>query len=123
MAIPLPRNRRTLDRHRVPVAMSGAVEFLWPRRRGQKFHARLRDVSYAGLSIILEDDIEGLEVGECLTGLSVKVDGIRFRGELLVMHITPGPQSGSACGGLFYPHADADVLALREAVRQLEGPR
>jgi len=53
----------------------------------------------------------------------VTIDGVRFRGELLVMHITPSPESGSVCGGLFYPAGDADVLALRKLVRRLESLR
>jgi hypothetical protein len=90
---------------------------------GAAVQARVRDVSFAGLSLEVPDDLPGLEVGASLRGLHGDVDGIRFRGELLVMHITPSPRSGSLCGGLFYPAGDADVLALRKLVRRLESVR
>lgn len=123
MAIPLPRSRRTLDRHRVSDRHPSSAEFRWPERRGATFPARVRDVSFAGLSLQVSDDLPGLEIGVTLKGLQVVVDGIRFRGELLVMHLTPSPESGSVCGGLFYPAGDADVLALRKVVRRLESSR
>lgn len=123
MAIPLPRSRRTLDRHRVPDSLTSSAEFHWPGRKGEIFHARLRDVSFAGLSLQVTEQLPGLEIGECLRNLQVTFDGIRLRGELLLMHITPLSESGSVCGGLFYPAGDADVLALRKVVRRLESLR
>lgn len=120
MAIPMPRTRRTLDRHRVIEGLSAQVEFRWPGRKGGPVQARLRDVSYAGLSLSLTEALPGLEVGDCLEGLAIQVDGIRIHGELLVMHMTPSSKTGIVCGGLFYPAGDEDVLALRRAVRRLE---
>jgi hypothetical protein len=120
MAIPMPRTRRTLDRHRVHEGIAAEATFPWPARNGRPVVARLRDVSYAGISLVLRESLPGLEVGECLKGVSVSLDGVHFGGELLVMHLTPAPQGGVLCGGLFYPVRDADVLALRKSVRRLE---
>ena len=120
MAIPMPRTRRTLDRHRVNDGLGARVVFRWPDRKGIPVEAKLRDVSYAGLSLSLSEALPGLEVGDCIKGLSVDLDGTRIHGELLVMHVTPSSKTGLVCGGLFYPAGDADVLALRRVVRRLE---
>ncbi len=123
MAIPMPRTRRTLDRHRVHEGIRAEATFLWPARSGRRVVAALRDVSYAGISLVLAERLPGLEVGECLKGVNVALDDIHFGGELLVMHLTPSPSGGILCGGLFYPVRDADVLALRRVVRRLETGR
>lgn len=123
MAIPMPRTRRTLDRHRVHEGIAAEATFRWPARNGRPVIAQLRDVSYAGVSLVLGEELPGLEVGECLKGVNVSLDGVHFGGELLVMHLTPSPQGGILCGGLFYPVRDADVLALRKVVRRLETGR
>lgn len=120
MAIPMPRTRRTLDRHRVHDGISAEARFQWPARKGLPVVARIRDVSYAGISLVLGESLAGLEVGECLKGVNIALDDVHFAGELLVMHLTPSPQGGILCGGLFYPVRDADVLALRKVVRRLE---
>lgn len=120
MAIPLPRSRRTLDRHRIPDATTSHAEFRWPQRNGETHAARLRDISFAGISLQVDHELPGLEVGASLKALKVHVNGIHFRGELLLLHVTPSPEGGWICGGLFYPTGDADVLALRKLVRRFD---
>ena len=65
-------------------------------------------------------EILGLEVGEIVRGIDAVVAGRSFRGDLLALHLTPDNSPGAACGGLFYPESDEDLITIRLVVRSLE---
>jgi len=113
-------NRRKADRHALPPDSGASVSFRWPDRRGAEMTLPLRDVSKAGLSFFLGSEMPGLDIGECLRGFEVRGLGHVFRGELLVMHITPKAGATGLVGGLFYPASDDDLLRMRDLVRHLE---
>lgn len=113
-------DRRSIDRHRLPEDSGAHVVLQDPGRRGLDGLLALRDVSFSGLSVILDREMPGLEVGDCLRGVEVRAMGRTFRGELLVMHLTPDASQGSVCGGFFYPSTDDDLLELRALVLALE---
>jgi hypothetical protein len=78
-------------------------------------------MSAAGLSIVLEHELPGLEPGSRLDGATVRVGQRVFRADLLVMHVTPGPTRGAICGVLVYPVEDGDLLTLRDVIADLDG--
>lgn len=113
-------DRRSLDRHRLPEDSGAHVVLRDPRRQELEGILALRDVSFSGLSVILDREMPGLDVGDCLQGVEVRAMGRTFHGELLVMHLTPDRSQGSVCGGLFYPTTDDDLLELRALVLALD---
>lgn len=119
MAIPLPRSRRTLERHRVPESRESCATFRWPETDGSVVTAGIHDLSYAGISLVFAEDAPPFRVGALLRSVELRVNGTTFSGEILVMHVTPAPGAGTVCGGLFYPLRDEDVLALRRVVANL----
>jgi len=112
--------RRHQRRYRIPEGVDGSVRFTFPHRSGRDIRMTLRDMSRSGLSFHIDEDLDGLDVGDLLGGLEIRLDRHRIRGELLVMHLTPDSRNGSVCGGLFYPASDGDLLAYRALVGDLE---
>ncbi len=115
-----PVNRRRHDRHRLPQSADARAEFGYPDPDGHPCTMPVRDVSASGLSIVLAHELPGLEPGSRLDGATVRVGMRSFRADLLVMHVTPGPERGAICGALVFPLEDADLLTLREVVADLE---
>ncbi len=111
-------NRRRADRHRVPGDTEAVVSILGAP--GLEGTYALRDISLSGMSFVVSHEIRPLEAGDSIRPVEVRALGHVFRGELLVMHLTPGPEPGAVCGGLFYPETDEDLLAARSLVRVLE---
>jgi hypothetical protein len=114
------RNRRLQKRYPLPADAGATLKFCHPGAGGPAFTASVRDVSLSGLSFILPSEIPGLHVGEIVRGMEAVIAGRSFRGDLLAMHLTPGNFGGSACGGLFYPESDEDLITIRLVVRALE---
>ena len=114
------RNRRLQKRYPLPADVGATLKFCHPGVEGPAFTASVRDVSLSGLSFILPSEIPGLSVGSIVRGVEASIVGRCFRGDLLAMHLTPGNFGGSACGGLFYPESDEDLITIRLVVRALE---
>jgi len=113
------RNRRLQKRFPLPAGAGAVLRFCHPAG-GPDFATPVRDVSLSGLSFILPSEIPGLHVGAIIRGIEAQIAGRTFRGDLLPMHLTPGNGPGSACGGLFYPESDEDLITIRLVVRALE---
>ena len=114
------RNRRLQKRYPLPADAGATLKFCHPGVDGPAFTASVRDVSLSGLSFILPSEVPGLHVGDIVRGAEAAIAGRTFRGDLLAMHLTPGNFGGSACGGLFYPESDEDLITIRLVVRALE---
>lgn len=116
---PFP-NRRLQNRYSLPHDTDAALSFCYPAPNGLRIEARLRDVSLSGLSIVLPEALAGIQVGEIVRGIEASVAAKSFRGDLLVMHVTPTNDAAAICGGLFYPEGDEDLITIRLVVRALE---
>lgn len=113
-------NRRLQNRFHVPAESAAAISFHYPPPYGPRLEARLRDVSLSGLSMALPEELSGIEIGDIVKGIEARIERKTFRGDLLVMHVTPANQAAAVCGGLFYPEADEDLITIRLVVRALE---
>lgn len=113
-------NRRHHHRHVFAAERGACAEVRFPVASPETLSLRVRDVSLGGISLILEATLPGLEVGDTLKGIDCVLEGRRVRGDLLVMHLTPGNAAGSVCGGLFYPATDEDLLLMRAIVEELD---
>jgi len=114
------RNRRLQKRYPLPADAAAVLRFRHPAPDGPAYATPVRDVSLSGLSLLLPCEIPALQVGVIIHGVEAEIAGRAFRGDLLPMHLTPGNFGGSACGGLFYPESDEDLITIRLVVRSLE---
>jgi hypothetical protein len=113
-------NRRLQKRYSTPADTDANLTFRYPGPNGQPFDAKLRDISLSGLSLVLPAELPGIQTGDILRGMEVRVARKTFRGDLLVMHVTPANEAGAICGGLFYPDGDEDLITIRLVVRALD---
>jgi hypothetical protein len=118
--VPGFQNRRLERRHPLASDAGAALYFRYPPPNGPNLEAPLRDVSLSGLSMRLPDELNGIQAGDIVKGIEARVARKTFRGDLLVMHVTPSSQVGPICGGLFYPEGDEDLITIRLVVRALE---
>jgi hypothetical protein len=118
--VPAFQNRRLERRHPLPPDAGAALYFRYPSPNGPSLEASLRDVSLSGLSMHLPEELAGIQPGDIVKGIEARVARKSFRGDLLIMHVTPTNQSGAFCGGLFYPEGDEDLITIRLVVRALE---
>jgi len=113
-------NRRLQNRYAIPFDTGAVLEFRYPSPDGTRLETRLRDISLSGLSMTLPEELVGIQAGDIVKGIEARVAGKNFRGDLLVMHVSPTSESGTVCGGLFYPEGDGDLITIRLVVRALE---
>ena len=113
-------NRRLQHRFTSPSDSGAVLHFRYPAQHGTRLEARLRDISLSGLSMTLPEELASIQVGDIVKTIEARVAGKTFRGDLLVMHVSPMNETGVACGGLFYPESDEDLITIRLVVRALE---
>ena len=113
-------NRRLQNRYAVSPDAGATLEFAYPSPNGARVSTRLRDISLSGLSLSLPEELLGVQAGDIIKGIEARVAGKNFRGDLLVMHVSPAGEVGAICGGLFYPEGDEDLITIRLVVRALE---
>jgi hypothetical protein len=110
--------RRSARRHAFPEA-EAIIGFDYPRPGEHRCEMPLKDLSNAGISFVLTHELPGIEIGETLRRVALRVNSTVVRGDLLICHLTPGEEPGAVCGGLFYPASDRDVLRLRDLLAEL----
>jgi len=113
-------NRRLQHRFTIPPDSGAALHFRYPAQHGPRLEARIRDISLSGLSMTLPEELSGIQTGDIVKAIEARVAGKTFRGDLLVMHVSAVNETGVACGGLFYPEGDEDLITIRLVVRALE---
>jgi hypothetical protein len=112
--------RRGHRRFALPEEAHATVEFDHPYPGGHHCSMRMRDLSASGISFHLAHDLPGIEVGDGIDRVVLRIEGYEIRGDLLVMHLTPDATRGSVCGALFYPRGDRNLRALQALVVELE---
>jgi hypothetical protein len=80
----------------------------------------LRDLSPGGLAFTFNLDRPGLDVGQNIEQAQLIVGDKRVRGDILVMHLTPGLFSRAVCGSMFYPVEIEDIVTYQSLVTSLE---
>jgi hypothetical protein len=116
------KNRRAQTRYSVLAEDRARVEFVYPMPNGKAYSLPLANLSASGLSFGLGegDTSVALEEGTSLPEAVIRVGDCKIQGELLVMHVTAGPDSRYVCGALFYPATDTDLVKLKSAVAGME---
>ena len=113
-------NRRLQHRFTISADSGAVLHFRYPAQHGPRVEARLRDISLSGLSMTLPEELGSVQAGDIVKAIEARVAGKTFRGDLLVMHVSSVNETGVACGGLFYPEGDEDLITIRLIVRALE---
>ena len=113
-------NRRLQSRFAIPPEAEASLQFRYPSPNGPRLQVHLRDISLSGLSLTLPEELVGVQLGDIVKGIEARVARKQFRGDLLVMHVSPANEAGAVCGGLFYPEGDEDLITIRLVVRALE---
>ena len=114
------RNRRLQKRYTTPAGTEAHLKFRYPAPNGSLFEVRLRDISLSGMSLLIPAEPPEIQTGDMIRGIEARVAQKTFRGDLLVMHLTPANVPGAICGGLFYPDGDEDLITIRLVVRALD---
>ena len=85
------------------------VEFSHGRR---DWRLPLVDLSVAGLSFSVDEEVPGLDEGLKLEGVVVRITECEMHGDLLIRRATANPDWSTHYGAIFYPAAEADMLKL-----------
>jgi len=109
--------RRRHRRHRIASEQRAHVELDFPSTSVEGNRCPLLDVSVAGVSFVLSDQLVGVEVGTDIRDVVIRIGDCVLHGDLMVMHVTPGRR---VCGALFYPTTDTDLLKLKSLIAGLE---
>jgi hypothetical protein len=113
-------SRRKVERHALKLDESTLVEFRYPSS-GPVWKLPLIDMSQSGLSFGAEEgELPPLESGISIPGVTVRIGNCAIQGELLIMHVTPRPNSRILCGALLYPASDPDLIKLRAVLAGME---
>lgn len=112
--------RRVHPRYRLDAEAVATVDFVYPFPGGHHCSMRLRDISSSGISFVLGQELPGLEAGDSIDRVTVRVGKTVLHGDLLIMHLTPDTGAGSACGALFYPRGDRTLLSLQKLIESFE---
>lgn len=114
-----PTRRRT-PRHAVVLDEGAFVEFKHPTS-GINCRLPLSDISHAGLSFHGETgEMPAVESGTSITEARLRIRECIIKGDLVVMHVTPCPDSRILCGALLYPATDHDLLKLKAVLAGME---
>ena len=109
--------RRKLRRHRLSEESRSRIEFAYPGPRGCNLSLTLLDVSSAGFSFALEEQLQEVEAGTSLDCVVLHVGPCQIRGDMMIIHIT---HERGVCGALFYPSTDEDLIKLRALMAGIE---
>jgi hypothetical protein len=72
----------------------------------------LLDISVAGLSFTVDEEVPGLENGLKLEDAVVRISDCEMHGHLVIRHATSNPDWTTHYGAIFYPAEEADMLKL-----------
>lgn len=111
----ITKNRRKVRRHRIAAEADVRIEFGF---RGRPLSLPVLDISVAGLSFAMLEELEGVDVGTCLSDAILRLGGKReLHGDLIVMHVTT---ERGVIGALFYPATDEDLIRMKFVLAGIE---
>jgi hypothetical protein len=97
-----------------------AVEFSHGRR---DWRLPLVDLSVAGLSFVVDEEVPGLEVGLKLEDVVVRITECEMRGDLVIRRATSQSDWSTHYGAIFYPAEEGDLLKLNGVLAGIEAIR
>jgi hypothetical protein len=109
--------RRRQPRYTFGQDTPATVEF---GQNGRAYRLRVADVSASGLGFLLEEDLPGLELGTTIRDVTFCYGEHRIAMDLLVLHVTQHFAGEPACGCLFFPGSDTDLVRFKELLAELE---
>jgi hypothetical protein len=109
--------RRRQRRHSIAAGAEARVEFHHPFPHGESCSARLVDLSVAGFSFAVPEQLSNLEVGTTVPQAVLRLGSCVMQGDMMIIHVTP---ERGICGALFYPTTDADLIKLRSVIAGIE---
>ena len=112
--------RRKTRRFPVDSGQNVWIEFEYPSHGGQSHRLPLVDISASGISFALTNELPLLESGTSLSDVVIHVENSEMRGDLLILHVTPVPDSSTVCGALFYPSDDTELVKLKSVVSGIQ---
>ncbi len=111
--------RRGHRRFKIHESREAWVGFTYPQPNGKLRRFRLLDISVAGFSFDCDSLESPIEVGTTVHDTTIQVADCSMQGDLLIMHRNDEDGPG-ACGALFYPATDADLVKLKSLIAGLE---
>lgn len=108
--------RRRHRRHRMDPGGGACLEFTYPQPNGAPMTVSLLDLSPSGFSFALNEELQHIEAGLSIDGVTVKLGDTEINGDILVIHVNI---ERGVSGALFYPSTDIDLIKLRSAVAAL----
>jgi hypothetical protein len=111
--------RRKARRHRLSAESDSRVEFDYPGPGDHACSMPIMDMTVAGFSFRLTEQLPGLEVGSNIREASLTIGACSMEGELVVMHVTD-KEAGAICGVLFYPATDTDLVKMKSLIAGIE---
>lgn len=97
-----------------------AVEFSHGRR---DWRLPLVDLSVAGLSFVVDEEVRGLDVGLKLENVVVRITECEMRGDLVIRRATSQADWSTHYGAIFYPAEESDLLKLNGVLAGIEAIR
>jgi hypothetical protein len=93
------------------------VEFSHGRR---DWRLPLVDMSVAGLSFTVDEEVPGLEEGLKLEGVVVRITECQMHGDLVIRRVTEQTDWSTHYGAIFYPAEESDMLKLNGVLAGIE---
>lgn len=113
----LTKNRRRQVRHRIHGGTEVRVEFNYPNPNGRPISLPVIDISAAGFSFALLEQLDGLDAGNSIAEVTLRIGKRELRGDLIVMHVS---EDRGVCGALFYPATDEDLVRMQYVLAGIE---
>jgi len=110
----ITKNRRKVHRHRIAASAEVRIEFAY---RGRPLSLPVLDLSVAGFSFAMLDELEALEPGVCISDATLRLGKRELHGDVIVMHVTP---ERGVIGALFYPASDEDLIRMKFVLAGIE---
>ena len=95
------------------------VEFRYPGR-DRRLCCRVLDVSIAGISFVLDEELPLLTRGAKIEGALLRLRDRTLRGGFVVKHVTRIRHFETICGAVLYPDTDDDMNELVEVIRAVD---
>ena len=95
------------------------IEFGYPDPDGKQCRMSLRDISQAGVSFVLNQELPNVEIGQMIDRAVVHLGKRKLNGDLVIAHLSDHRVEGTVCGALLYPSTDNDLIKLKSTVADL----
>ncbi|MCP3980582.1 MAG: hypothetical protein GY716_14865 [bacterium] len=88
------------------------INFDFPFPHGKSWEGELTRISVAGIAFAIAGLPPGLQPGDKVRQITIRVGEIEIHGDLLVRNVSNDEKHRTVYGALMYPISDADQLRL-----------